>query len=114
MILMCRPKYTNLLECNTLCVEKLILISFIVFCGWGNDEDILCVAKIMSNLPPLKLGNDKDFHNEIITCIISPHYKNIPRMKWTFCFAILVLFLLISFEKQYLSISLKTWIFLGF
>ena len=114
MILKCRPKYTKLLECETFCIDKIILISFIVFCRWGNKDDILCIANIVSNLPPLKLGNAKYFQNENITCVINPHYKNIPWMQWTFCFEILVLFFLISVEKQYLSISLKTWILLGF
>ena len=60
MILICRPKYIKLLACETFFIEKIIVIPFIVFYRWGNDENMQCVAKIVLDLLPLKLGNAKN------------------------------------------------------
>jgi hypothetical protein len=59
MILIPRTKY-RYLACEAFFIEKIIIISLIIFCRLGNDENMLCVAKIVSNLLPLKLGNAKN------------------------------------------------------
>ena len=84
-------------------LQRIIVISFIVFCRWGNDKNIQCVAKTVSDLLPLKLGNARYLWFRNIKWINNPHYKRHSPNVMDFLFCNLQYFFRCYYSRNYSS-----------